>query len=391
MSDRQIRLPALSATMEEATLLEWKVAPGDTVREGQPLAEVSTDKVDMDLESPYSGTITALLVDPGAAVALGDPVATIESDEDDMFAGMELGERAPAAGASAGPAHTGVTAGSGGIVPASPPARKMARELGVDLGDVTPTGARGQVTPVDVKNHHERAGAAPPPTPVQAAVPETPAAGSDAKRRAVRRATADVMTRSTVIPQFTLWRTLVLDTAATRKGEMGWTTLLVRSLAAALHQHPELNARWDDDRREPVPFDSHAIGIAVDRPGVGLVVATLSDPSMNDPGETDRAVRALVDRARTGKLRPDDMAQASITMSNLGGLGVDRFNALLFPPQAAILSVGSIRHRPVATGDGALKAALTAEVGLTVDHRVADGADGARYLDTFTAIAEAGG
>lgn len=401
MSTREIRLPALSATMEEATLLEWKVAPGDTVTEGQAIAEVSTDKVDMDLEAPFGGTIVELLVEAGATVALGETVATLEADEDDMFAGMDLGgssekktpatpEPEPQPEEAVQPAQS-----ESGIVPASPPARKMARELGVELSDVEPTGARGQVTPLDVKNHHDKAATPKTPSPAKeekaTETPPSEAPVSDAKRLAVRRATVDVMNRTATVPQFTLWRTLQLDTAATRKGGMGWTTLLVRSLAAALAEHPEINAHWDDEQRQTVPFPGRAVGIAIDRPGVGLVVATLADPSVLDPEEADRAVRALVDRARTGKIRPDDMAQASITLSNLGGMGVDRFNALLFPPQAAIMSIGSIRHRPVATGDGALKAVLTAEVGLTVDHRVADGADGARYLDTFAQLVESGG
>jgi pyruvate dehydrogenase E2 component (dihydrolipoamide acetyltransferase) len=408
MSTRDIRLPALSATMEEATLLEWKVSPGDTVREGQAVAEVSTDKVDMDLESPYAGTIIELKVEAGATVALGETVATIESDEDDMFAGMDLdrsNDSAPPAAApqtEAAPAAAG-SSNSRAVVAASPPARKMARELGVDLAAIPPTGTRGQVTPLDVKNFHdqgtqpkeERARPEPATPAAPAGARQATAASapevSDAKRLAVRRATVDVMNRTAVVPQFTLWRTLILDKAAARKGEMGWTTLLVRALAEALHDHPEINAHWDDEGRQTVAFDGHSVGIAVDRPGIGLIVATLPDPTQMDPGEADRAVRALADRARTGKIRPDDMAQASITLSNLGGLGVDRFNALLFPPQAAILSIGTIRHRPVATGDGALKAALTAEVGLTVDHRVADGADGARYLETFTTIVESGG
>jgi pyruvate dehydrogenase E2 component (dihydrolipoamide acetyltransferase) len=408
MSIRDIRLPALSATMEEATLLEWKVSPGDTVRDGQAVAEVSTDKVDMDLESPYSGTIIELKVEAGATVALGETVATIESDEDDMFAGMDLdrsNDSAPPAAApqtEAAPPAAG-SSNSRAVVAASPPARKMARELGVDLAAIPPTGTRGQVTPLDVKNFHdqgtqpkeERARPEPATPAAPAGARQATAASapevSDAKRLAVRRATVDVMNRTAVVPQFTLWRALILDKAAARKGEMGWTTLLVRALAEALHDHPEINAHWDDEGRQTVAFDGHSVGIAVDRPGIGLIVATLPDPTQMDPGEADRAVRALADRARTGKIRPDDTAQASITLSNLGGLGVDRFNALLFPPQAAILSIGTIRHRPVATGDGALKAALTAEVGLTVDHRVADGADGARYLETFTTIVESGG
>jgi len=398
MSAREVRLPALSATMEEATLLAWNVTVGETVRQGQPIAEVSTDKVDMDLEAPYDGTIVELLVEQGATVTLGQTLATIEAEEDDMFVGLDfaaetqapspLPEAAPSTYDPVPPTDT-----RGGIVAASPPARKMARQLGIDLTEVTPTGARGQVTPIDVKSHHERAGTPPLQTqqPAVESRPESPAPVSEAKRLAVRRATVDVMNRTALVPQFTLWRTLVLDRAAQRRGDMGWTTLLVRALAASLHEHPELNAHWDDEQRTAIPHDGHSVGLAVDRPGIGLVVATLPDPSLLDPGEAGRAVRGLVDRVRNGKIRPEDMAQASITLSNLGGLGVDRFNALLFPPQAAILSIGSIRHRPIATGDGALKAMLTAEVGLTVDHRVADGADGARYLETFSSYVESGG
>lgn len=432
---RRIRLPALSATMEEATLLSWKVSVGDEVRQGQGIAEVSTDKVDMDLESPLSGTIVELLVEPGTTVPLGEVMATISTTDEDLLGGLELegddseaedvvgddvvsddvvgddvvgddrvgtGDGAPAPG----PADRQAAAEVGsGIVPASPPARKMASRLGVDLADVTPTGARGQVTPTDVKRHHESLadpGATeepeaapppseettppvpPPPTPEPAPAPAT----DDPRRMAVRRATTEVMTASAAIPQFTLYRTLRLDTAARHKGGESWTTILVRGLAAALRQHPEFNSHWDDQRREPVPFPSHRVGLAIDRPGVGLVVAAVADPDLPAVEDADSAVRRLADRARTGRLQPEDLAQASITLSNLGGLGVDRFNALLFPPQASILSAGTIAMRPVATGDGALKASLTCEVGLTVDHRVADGADGARFLETFAAIVQ---
>jgi pyruvate dehydrogenase E2 component (dihydrolipoamide acetyltransferase) len=409
MSIREIRLPALSATMEEATLLSWLVSPGDAVTEGQSIAEVSTDKVDMDLEAPFAGTIGELLAEPGATVALGAVLATVETESDDLLGGLALGAEpsgpeSPAVTTDA-PTETSAatepaTARAGGIVPASPPARKLARELGIDLAAVTPTGRRGQVTPTDVRAHAGERSArkttptAPSVTPTATAPPAAPAAsrlsGDEAKQLSVRRATADIMGRSATIPQFTLWRTLVLDRAAGRKNGRSWTTELVRALSAALRERPELNRRWDEDERTTIPFEGIRVGLAVDRPGTGLVVAAIADPDLGDPAEADRTVRAVADRARTGKLRPEDMAQASITLSNLGGFGVDRFNALLFPPQAAILSVGSIAMRPVATGDGALKSALTCEVGLTVDHRVGDGADGARFLSTFAELVEHG-
>jgi pyruvate dehydrogenase E2 component (dihydrolipoamide acetyltransferase) len=412
-STREVRLPALSATMEEATLLAWKVSPGDTVQEGEPIAEVSTDKVDMDLEAPFPGVIRELLVTPGTAVPLGAALATIETESEDLLGGLDLGGGAPEAQpvepavsspesrvsslesrvSSPGSGSPGPTAA--GIVAASPPARKMARELGIDLALVAATGARGQVTPSDVSRHAASVPAVPDAPPAGAPAAATPtvatpkaAPADDTKRLSVRRATTEIMGRSAAIPQFTLWRTLVLDRAAARRGGVSWTTILARGLAAALERHPELNARWDEAGQTVAPFEEIRVGLAVDRPGVGLVVVTVALP--DDPQDSDRAVRSAADRAKTGKLRPEDLAQASITLSNLGGLGVDRFNALLFPPQPAIVSAGSIRMRPIATGDGALKAALTCEIGLTVDHRVADGADGARFLDDFAAIVEAG-
>lgn len=411
---REIRLPALSATMEEATLLAWKVAPGDEVREGQPIAEVSTDKVDMDLESPVAGIIHELLVEAGSSVPLGEVLATVATETEDLLGGLDLGGGphvsmpSPVSGlpppVSSGPVSTTR------IVAASPPARKTARELGIDLAAVEATGTRGQVTPADVRRYAETqssvrtvvtptgesrlspVGGSPHNLSSRSAEP-TPGFGllSDAdaaKRLAVRRATSDVMSGSVTIPQFTLWKNLELDRAAARKGGQSWTTVLARGLADALRRHPELNARWDEESRTVEVFDEIRVGLAVDRPGIGLVVVTLALP--DDPEGADRLIRAAVDRVRIGKLRPEDMVQASITLSNLGGLGVDRFNALLFPPQAAILSAGSIRMRPVATGEGALKAALTCEVGLTVDHRVADGADGARFLDTFASLVQSG-
>jgi pyruvate dehydrogenase E2 component (dihydrolipoamide acetyltransferase) len=387
MSALEIRLPALSATMEEATVLAWLVAPGDTVTEGQPIAEVATDKVDMELESPYAGTIQELLAEQGATVPLGAPMATIESEAEDLLGGLKLAAAPEAAAespdvpeptrepaferlASAAPSST--------IVPAAPAARRLARERGVDLGSVTPTGARGQVTLADLPGERHQAAAAPAIAPSQ-----------DGKRLSVRRATVEIMNRSAAIPQFALRRQLILDRAAAAKGGRSWTTELVRALAAALREHPEINACWDDDAGDTVPFDALRIGLAVDRPGVGLVVAAIEDPDLLRPSAADQAVRALVDRARSGRPKPPDMAQASATISNLGGFGIDRFDALLFPPQPAIMSVGSIAVRPVATSDRALTTALACEVGLTVDHRVADGADGARLLQTFTAIVEA--
>lgn len=393
MSVREFRLAALSATMETATLLEWRVAPGDEVSEGQPIAEVSTDKVDMDLESPFAGTIVTLDADAGTEVPLGGLLATIETEAEDLLGGLDFvttdtpTRPEPVAPNIDEPSSQSV-AGAGNIIAASPPARKMARAEGIDLATIQPTGRRGQVTPRDVAAAIANRSAKVLEPPVQPEVPSiNPQAkhtySDDPKRAAIRRATADVMNRSAAIPQFTLYRTLDLErVAATRRG-ISWTTVLIRALAGAVRSHPELNATWDERERQTVHSDFVRVGIAVDRPGVGLVVATIDAPDEGDAERVDADVRSLIDRARTGKIRPEDLSPASVSLSNLGGLGVDRFNALLFPPQAVILSIGSIRNRPTAGADGSLKATLTAEVGLTTDHRVGDGADAARFLETF--------
>ncbi|MDH3249983.1 MAG: 2-oxo acid dehydrogenase subunit E2, partial [Acidimicrobiia bacterium] len=253
-----------------------------------------------------------------------------------------------------------------------------------------------QITPSDVAGAIDKMGraASPEPTPVRSVEPPAPAVTptpppasakpvDDARRLAIKRATVEAMNRSAVVPQFTLYRTVDLEPAAGRRAGASWTTVLVRALAVATREHPELNATWDDGEGVVHHNEAVKVGLAVDRPGVGLVVSSISDPDQLDLDDADAAIRALVDRTRTGKLRPEDMGAGSVTLSNLGGLGVDRFEALLFPPQAIIMSVGTIRHRPVAKADGSLRATLTAEVGLTVDHRVADGADGARFLQTL--------
>lgn len=398
MSRREIRLPALSATMESAVLIEWSVQPGDEVREGQAIASVSTDKVDMDLEAPFGGTIVELVATAGDEVPLGGHLATVETEADDLLGGLSFDQSADTEGEptppiSSEPEDEPVAAPSSasGIVPASPPARKMAKERGIDLADITPSGRRGQVTPADVANHaskvDEKAEPAAPPRPVATtppAPPDTaPTEPSGTRRAAIRRATAQVMSRSASIPQFTLYRTVNVESASRSRGGTSWTTVLVRALAAALREHPELNARWDDKTEGLIPFQGVRVGLAVDRPGSGLVVTSVPDPDLPPLEDADAAIRGLIDRTRTGKIRPEDMTQASVSLSNLGGLGVDRFNALLFPPQPLILAIGTIRHRPTASSDGSLRATLSAEVGLTIDHRVADGADGARYLETF--------
>jgi pyruvate dehydrogenase E2 component (dihydrolipoamide acetyltransferase) len=423
MGTLNVRMPALSATMEDAELITWLVSVGDQVRSGQPLAEVTTDKVDMELESPYDGTVEQLLADPGSRVKLGDTVATLSSDEEDLLGDLDLDgsggagssgettEDAPAADGHDAPVAGEVSPGDAWseppptrIAPAPPPVRKRAKQLGIDLAQVTPTGSRGHVTHADLSAYlaaceeptstRPGADATGVPSPALGASPaagdtslrssQRPASrgsGDRSRRRAIRLATARTTTRSAAVPQFTLHRRIDMTVARERREGRSWTTELARALAAALWRHPECNATWDPEAEEAVPLGSVRIGIAVDTPD-GLVVVGVDDPDAVDPAHADQLVRSAIERARAGQLTPEDNQGISSTISNLGGLGVDRFDALLLPPQATILSVGRMVDQPVVS-DGRIRARPMMEVGLTVDHRVADGADGARLLETF--------
>jgi pyruvate dehydrogenase E2 component (dihydrolipoamide acetyltransferase) len=189
------------------------------------------------------------------------------------------------------------------------------------------------------------------------------------------------MTPSAEIPQFTVWREVELDAAdATRRG-LSWTTVLLQAYAAALRDVPDLLCRWEDDRATESGPPAIALAVATDR---GLLVPTFDEPDLADAHELDAEMRAVVRAAHTGKLDRKYMGIANGSLSNLGGLGVDRFQALLTPPQASVLSLGSIRQRPVAV-PGGVGLALTVQAGLTVDHRVADGAHAAALLEAFVA------
>jgi pyruvate dehydrogenase E2 component (dihydrolipoamide acetyltransferase) len=396
MAERQIRMPALSATMEDAELLSWLVEVGDTIRSGQPLAEVSTDKVDMELESPYDGVVAKILAAPGTRVALGEVVLLLTSDEDDLLGDLDLGDGsspavAPEAPAQAAPAAdaTPVAATEPGpvapanSVAASPLVRREARRRGIDLARVSGTGSRGQVTRADLERAAVPASATAATSAASTATrPAASAAtGGSAKQRAIRLATARTTIRSAAIPQFTLFRRIDVGRVSEQRQGRSWVTEIARALAGALARHPECNATWDEEQGVAVPLPGVRIGIAVDSPD-GLLVVAVDDPDAVPPAEADRSVREAIERARGGRVLATDLKDVSSSISSLGSLGVDRFNALLVPPQPTILSVGRIVDTPVVV-DGRVGIRPMMEVGLTVDHRVADGADAARLLDTF--------
>lgn len=282
-----------------------------------------------------------------------------------------------------------------GPVAAVPRARGLATERGVDLTQVTGTGPEGLIRVGDVEAHlaaarhpEPAAGAVSPPEPVPAAAPTAPVAATATRaaerpakapvdrKAAVRAVVARTMTPSAAIPQFTVWREIELDAANTQRRGVSWTTVLLRAYAAALRDVPDLLCRWEDGRATDAGPPAVALAVATER---GLLVPIFREPDRRPAAELDQEIRAVVRSAHSGKLDKDYLGVANGSVSNLGGQGVDRFQALLTPPQASVLSLGSIRQRPVAV-PGGVGLALTVQAGLTVDHRVADGAHAATLL-----------
>lgn len=395
MARLPIRMPKMSMTMTEGDVSEWKVKVGDAVAEGDVVCEVMTDKVDMEVESTVSGTLVEILVESGS-VQVGDPIGWIEGEDTgggfgDLLAApdpdLPVAALEPAADLAPDPAVESPpepvpepvdTSPTDRPVAAIPRARGLARARGIDLATVTGTGPDGLIRVGDI----EALTSAPAPTltqpPVTAPLGSRPSKAAE-RKAAIRSAVARKMTPSTAIPQFTVWRTVELDAANANRRGLSWTTVLLRAYAGALREVPDLLSRWEDDGASEAGPPAIALAVATDR---GLLVPTFTEPDRDSAQDVDQEIRAVVSAARAGKLDPSYLGIANASLSNLGGMGVDRFQALLTPPQASVLSLGSIRQRPVAV-PGGLGVALTVEAGLTVDHRVADGAHAAELLEQF--------
>jgi pyruvate dehydrogenase E2 component (dihydrolipoamide acetyltransferase) len=352
-------MPKMSMTMTEGTFLTWHKAEGDQIAEGEVVCEVATDKVDMEVEATVAGTLTRLLATSEDVIAVGMPIAYVTTESDDLLEGLFNGPT-PAPGTrpasppeqTSRPERTSPALAKQVAPSAVPAARRLAAERGIDLAAITPSGPWDTIR-----------------------LPDVVAAGR--KPRGGRAAIARRMTLSAQIPQFVLYRDLDLD-ATTHPH--GWTVVLVQAFAKALRRHPDLNASWVDDS---VQYHEHVgVALAVDTDR-GLLAPVLTDPDQVAPGTLATHIGDVVDRARAGRLGLAELsAHATTTVSNLGGLGVTGFHALLTPPQATTLAVGAIEPRVVPV-PGGVGVRLRCTVGLTVDHRVADGAGGARLLATL--------
>jgi pyruvate dehydrogenase E2 component (dihydrolipoamide acetyltransferase) len=376
----EFRLPSLGADMDEGKLLQWLVAPGDAVKKGQILCVVDTAKAAIDVECWHDGIVQQLLIEPGATIPVGTPMALLR----------EPGE----AGAAPGPARVAAVTPVRAAIPApaelrpvpaapttvstaerrriSPAARRRAQELSLDLARVPASGPQGEVTVADVE-----AAAARPPA--------APAASRGAQMRAV---IAAAMARSKrEIPHYYLTEDVPLVAAGTwlgqRNARLGVTdrllmaALQLKAVASALQRFPDFNGYWRDGAF--VPGAGVHLGVAISLREGGLVAPALHDVPAMDIATLNHALLDLVRRARAGQLRSSELAEATITVTNLGDQGVASVLGVIYPPQVALVGFGRVTERPWAI-DGALRAAPVVTASLAADHRAGDGHRGGLFL-----------
>ena len=426
----KVVMAQLSPTMEEGKLLEWKVQEGDSVSQGDVVAEIETDKANMDVEAMGEGVLRKILVQAGEIVPVGVLIGIIAAPDesiDDLIAGASAtategalpatATEAPSAAAVEAPAPADVdeppatdrtpvpaaVSPSDGRIKASPVARRIATERGIDLATIAGSGPSGRIVKADVEA--ALAGGAPVPTvPPVAVTPsvadrpaELPTPGLSARveeasqmRKAIARRLAESIGP---VPHFFLTteidmgRALALRAELNERwpdGKIGVNDLLLKATAEALSRHPEVNASWSGD--SIVYYGSVDLGIAVAIDG-GLITPVLRDASRKGLRQISIETRALIERARARKLVPEEYQGSTFSVSNLGMYEIDQFTAIINPPESGILAVGKTAEKPVVL-DGEVVVRKRMRVTMSCDHRVVDGATGATFLGTFKAMLE---
>ncbi len=394
-------LPRLGQGMETGTIVKWLKSEGDTVEKGEPLFEVDTDKATQEVEAEASGVLLRIAVQSGE-VPVGQTVALIgapgEQVELDSSGSSEPAAETAVSAASVeaeAPAKefraviNGAREDAGGRVKASPLARRIALERGIDLGLLTGTGPDGRIIAEDV----ERGSSAAPAAPAPAAPLAHPADVESVPLTSIRRTIARRLTEAAQVPAFQLTVSMDMTRANALVGRareldpdvrVTVTDLLARVCASALARHPEVNVQFTEEAL--IRFPSANIGIAVAAPQ-GLVVPVIHAVERLSLAEVAARRGELVERARAGTLQLADLEGGTFTISNLGMFGVEQFTAILNPPQAAILAVGVTIDRPVASaGEVAIRPMMT--VTATFDHRAVDGAPAADFLRTVKTFLE---
>ncbi|MBU7585928.1 MAG: 2-oxo acid dehydrogenase subunit E2 [Nostoc sp. TH1S01] len=426
MSIHEIFMPALSSTMTEGKIVSWVKSPGDKVEKGETVVVVESDKADMDVETFYEGYLAHIIVDAGGTASVGSAIAYVAETEAEIEAAKSLANSGSSAATTPAPEKVPATASVGaptaaaqngngsnhkeGRLVASPRARKLAKELKVDLTNLKGSGPYGRIVAEDVEavvgKAKPAASVTPAPTvapipaaaaPVPAAPAPVPAAASSAVSGQVvpfttlQNAVVRGMVASLAVPVFRVGYTITTDgldklyKQIKSKG-VTMTALLAKAVAVTLQKHPLINASYSD---QGIVYHSDInISVAVAMDDGGLITPVLRNADMVDIYSLSRNWKSLVDRARAKQLQPDEYNSGTFTLSNLGMFGVDTFDAILPPGQGSILAIGAARPQLVATPDGLFGVRQQMQVNITCDHRIIYGAHAAAFLQDLAKLIE---
>ncbi|MBD2252998.1 dihydrolipoamide acetyltransferase family protein [Nostoc parmelioides] len=422
MSIHEIFMPALSSTMTEGKIVSWVKSPGDKVEKGETVVVVESDKADMDVETFYEGYLAHIIVEAGDSAPVGAAIAYVAETEAEIEAAKSLGTSGGAAATpSAAPEPVAATAAVGvpsalqngsnhreGRLVASPRARKLAKELKVDLTNLKGSGPYGRIVADDIEaavgkvKQPANTPTAPTPTftpapvtatrtPAPAPAPVASTPGQVVPFNTLQNAVIRNMVASLDVPVFRVGYTITTDgldklyKQIKSKG-VTMTALLAKAVAVTLQKHPLLNASYSDQGLVYHRDINIAVAVAMD--GGGLITPVLKNADKIDIYSLSRTWKSLVDKARSKQLQPDEYSGGNFTLSNLGMFGVDTFDAILPPGQGSILAIGASRPRLVATGDGSFAIKQQMQVNITSDHRIIYGADAAAFLQDLAKLIE---
>ena len=404
-----IPMPKLGFDMKEGMLVEWAKKVGDTVSEGEVIAIIETDKANVEVAAFKAGVLRLVLVEAGTSVPIGQPIAVIgTADEPIDLAALGVRPAAPATmerkdarAAAAAPAPSAPAAVREGPMTASPVARRMADELGIDLRQVAGSGPEGRIVKRDIEEFMKQPTkeegrreaalqkAAPPPITIPSVVPsgeEYQAVPLSPMRQTIARRMAESKQQA---PHFYITMEVNMEAALDLRkqinallpegGGISVNDLIVKATAVALRQFPNVNASFAGNE---IHLHEHVnIGIAVAREN-GLVTTVLKDADKKPLTQIALESRELIARAREGRMRAEEMVGGTFNISNLGMLGVENFIAIISPPQAGVLAIGAVQQVPVVE-NGQLAVGTRMKATISADHRVTDGAEAARFMQAF--------
>ena len=401
----QITMPKMSDTMEEGRVIRWLKHEGDRITEGEPIAEIETDKANVEMEAFESGIVRQLIAKEGETIPVGTPIAVLEAPEgapEAPAAPVQPPEQMPAvaappeAAAPAAPAEEKPAAPPEAVeerVKASPVARRMAEEHGIDLSKIQGMGPNGRIVESDVENYLKQIEAAPAPPPVVEAPPPRPAAvptlGVPTEERELtrmRKTIAERLTKSKqTIPHFYVTSEIEMDWAARVRDELNadesqprvsFTDLVIKASALALTKFPETNSSYSENKL--LLHKEINIGMVVAVEG-GLLVPVIHNADRMPLREIAAKTKELAQRARENRLLSSDYMGGTFSVSNLGMFDVESFISIINPPESASLAVGTIREVPVVV-NGQVAVSKRMKATISADHRVLDGAVAARFL-----------